>query len=171
MRAEMPAGMWAGAVPPLGKLFQAGPLLLGASRTAPCLPVSLHPSLHPALPAGGCWGWGAAPDGAPAGHGMWGGRTGTHHASNPRRSKAECGAQAAQAGSFRRDEAAPGIRSPELRVAVIACNCRAVISGRRFTLEGECGGSQEQLGMGPRIFLWLFLEYRHMAGGGLWRYP
>lgn len=25
--------------------------------------------------------------------------------------------------------------------------------------------------MGPRIFLWLFLEYRHMAGGGLWRYP
>lgn len=64
-----------------------------------------------------------------------------------------------------------GSVAPSCGVAVIAFNCRAVISGRRFTLEGECGESQEQLGMGPRIFLWLFLEYRHMAGGGLWRYP
>lgn len=94
--------------------------------------------------------------------------------SRPQRS--ERGAVKQQPGmqpdqlSTARGSAGPAARLA-LRLAVTAFNRGAVISGRRFTLEGECAESQEQLGLGPRIFLWLFLEYRHMAGGGLWRYP
>lgn len=81
-----------------------------ASHIVTCLP---HRVL-PARRAGRDADVGARlPTGVQQGTGKWG----THgtRASHPRRSKAECGETAARVGSLRRDEPAPGIRSPELR--------------------------------------------------------